>query len=415
MKKRYRVLILPVMALGFLGGCQKQKLAENAAEAALHVIEEGKQESDISLADVVIDDGVIKTESEQAEIVIEPETQTEAQSETLPEDITIMFAGDVLLSDYVLNAYENAGGIQGVLDEGYRQAIEEADFFFVNEEFPFSDRGTQAPDKQYTFRLAPEKVSLLQEMGIDGVSLANNHALDYGVDALLDTCDVLDQAGILRTGAGRNLEEAKRPVKMEIQGQKIAVIGATRVIPVAEWATHGEQAGMLAAYDPTILLEEIRRLSGEQDYVIVYVHWGIEREELPEDYQRAMGRQFIDAGADLVIGSHPHVLQGIEYYNGKPIVYSLGNYVFGSSIPRTMLLEVKLPGADTDSEENPEADSEGSLEEQKLQLRIIPGTSGGGYTQTLQDAGQLQEFYQYMQKISFGVSYGEDGNVIPQP
>lgn len=108
------------------------------------------------------------------------------------DSMTILFSGDVLLSDHVLNAYSRAGGISGVLDGGYLNAIQSADYFVVNEEFPFSSRGTQAADKQYTFRLAPEKVSMFQEMGIDAVTLANNHALDYGTDALLDTCEVLE-------------------------------------------------------------------------------------------------------------------------------------------------------------------------------------------------------------------------------
>ena len=98
---------------------------------------------------------------------------------------------------------------------------------------------------------------------------------------------------------------------------------------------------MLSTYDPGILLEEIRKGREDCDYLVVYIHWGIERNDMPEEYQRQIGKQCIDAGADLVIGSHPHVLQGIEYYNGKPIVYSLGNYVFGSSIPRTVLLNVQ--------------------------------------------------------------------------
>lgn len=323
-----------------------------------------------------------------------------AQQAEKAEPISLLFSGDVLLSNYVLNAYENAGGIQGVLDDGYRQLIEESDFFFVNEEFPFSNRGTQAPDKQYTFRLPPEKVSILQEIGVDGVSLANNHALDFGVDALLDTCDTLDEAGILRTGAGANLDEAKKAVEIEFQDKKIAIIGATRVIPVAEWATHGDNPGMLATYDPTILLKEIKALDEEHDFVIVFVHWGVERAERPEDYQRNMGKMYIDAGADLVIGAHPHVLQGVEYYNGKPIVYSLGNFVFGSSIPKTMLLEVNLDY--TEEAEMP-----------KVSMIVHPGTSNSGYTRMLEQETEKQEFYRYLESISYGVAF-EDGNVMPQ-
>lgn len=345
-------------------------------------------------------------------IVIEPEQEeasadgTESAETGENQDLeagaaTLLFGGDVLLSNHVLNAYQNAGGIHGVVDETYRNIIRNADFFMVNEEFPFSSRGVQAEDKQYTFRLEPERVSMFLELGIDGVTLANNHALDFGVEALLDTCTTLDNAGILRTGAGTNLEEAKKPVEVELQGKTIAIIGATRVIPDAGWAAGKNHPGMLASYDATTLLEEITVQKQGGKFVIVYVHWGVERDERPQEYQRTLAQQYINAGADLVIGSHPHVLQGIEYYKGKPIVYSLGNFVFGSSIPRTMLLEVSFP---------PVSEEDGS--ELKPKLRLIPGTSGAGYTRMLTDAGKLQEFRQYMESISFGITLQEDGTVI---
>lgn len=323
-----------------------------------------------------------------------PETGEKAE-DSIKEPLTFLFAGDVLLSNHVLNAYESAGGIQGVLDEGYREQIEKADFFLVNQEFPFSDRGTAAEDKQYTFRLPPARVSVFLEMGIDGVTLANNHALDFGREALLDSCKVLDQAGILHTGAGENLEAARRPVSVEIKDKKIAIIGGTRVIPVADWVAGGQHPGMLAAYDMTNLLEEISIQKQSHDFVAVCIHWGIERDERPQDYQRTMGQQMIDAGADLVVGSHPHVLQGIEYYKGKPIVYSLGNFVFGSSIPRTALLQVTW-------ENQPDPT-----------LRLIPGTSASGYTRMVTEEEKRQEFFRYMESISYGVTCGEDGTVIP--
>ena len=138
-----------------------------------------------------------------------------------PEDSTIrfVFAGDILLSDHVLAAYNKTGTIGSVVDQGLRDVIDGSDVFMANQEFPFSNRGSAAADKQFTFRLPPEKVSLLKEMGIDIVTLANNHALDFGTDALLDTCDTLDEAGIYRVGAGANLEEARKPVIMEIKGK----------------------------------------------------------------------------------------------------------------------------------------------------------------------------------------------------
>lgn len=314
------------------------------------------------------------------------------------DSMTILFSGDVLLSDHVLNAYSRAGGISGVLDGGYLNAIQSADYFVVNEEFPFSSRGTQAADKQYTFRLAPEKVSMFQEMGIDAVTLANNHALDYGTDALLDTCEVLDGAGILHTGAGKDLNAAKQPVVFEKNGQRVALIGATRVIPEAGWAATNGHPGMLSSYEVSVepLLAQIAECHAQGEKVVVLIHWGIERDEMPQEYQRALAKRYIDAGADLVIGSHPHVLQGIEYYKGKPIFYSLGNFVFGSSIPKTMLVQAEFSG-------------------DSLDLKLIPGTSSSGYTRTLTDAGAKTQFYQYLEGISFGVSLGADGTVSPQP
>lgn len=394
----HAVKIAAVLLAALLsGGCshasyEKITAAETVAETASDIVLETESETEF------------KTGSE-TEPETEPETdrleeKPEASDPVEPADgsMTILFSGDVLLSDHILNAYSRAGGISGVLDQGYLSAIQSADYFAVNEEFPFSSRGTQAPDKQYTFRLAPEKVSLFKEMGIDAVTLANNHALDYGTDALLDTCEILDQAGILHTGAGKDLDTAKQPVLFEKNGQRVALIGATRVIPKADWAATKGHPGMLSSYEVSVepLLAQIAECHASGDKVVVLIHWGIERDEMPQEYQRALARRYIDAGADLVIGSHPHVLQGIEYYKGKPIFYSLGNFVFGSSIPKTMLVQAAFTG-------------------ESLSLQLIPGTSSGGYTRMLTDTESKTQFYQYLEGISFGVSVGEDGIVSPQP
>lgn len=382
----------------FLAGCGGRKYEKIEGISEDKVTQENKtgqesgQENNTkeAVSQIVISEDMIPDNAVSDNQEAEGDADTPADDKEDP--LTLLFSGDVLLSDHVLNAYEKAGGIHGVLDEEYRKQIREADFFLVNQEFPFSDRGTAAKDKQYTFRLPTDKISLFREMEIDGVTLANNHALDFGQEALLDSCEVLDEAGILHTGAGSDLEMARQPVRVELKGKRIAIIGATRVIPVADWAAGKAHPGMLAAYDMTVLLEEISRQKQENDFVVVCIHWGIEREERPEEYQRTMGRQMIDAGADLVVGSHPHVLQGIEYYEGKPIVYSLGNFVFGSSIPRTALLQAVL-------------------EEETLVLRLIPGTSGAGYTRMLTEDGKRQEFFRHMESISYGVSFEKDGTV----
>lgn len=305
--------------------------------------------------------------------------------------VRLLFAGDVYLSDHVLEAYDAAGGIDGVLSQGYQAEIQAADYFVTNEEFPFSTRGTPAPDKQFTFRVHPEKVKLMQEMGIDLVTLANNHALDYGRDAMLDTIDTLDRAGIRHVGAGKNLAEARKPAIVELNGRTFAFIGATRVYPEADWAAGTDSAGMFSAYDGGAqLAEEVKAAKQQADYVIAYVHWGIEREEMPNEVQKSIAHRLVDAGADLVVGAHPHVLQGIEYYQGVPIAYSLGNFVFGSSIPSTALLQADVDDAG-------------------IRLRLIPGTAAAGYTRKLDDAEKIAAFYEKMRGLSSGVKIDEEG------
>ncbi len=312
-------------------------------------------------------------------------------TEAVKAAVRLLFAGDVYLSDHVLEAYDAAGGIDGVLSQGYQAEIQAADYFVTNEEFPFSTRGTPAPDKQFTFRVHPEKVKLMQEMGIDLVTLANNHALDYGRDAMLDTIDTLDHAGIRHVGAGKNLAEARKPAIVELNGRTFAFIGATRVYPEADWAAGTDSAGMFSAYDGgAALAEEVKAAKQQADYVIAYVHWGIEREEMPNEVQKSIAHRLVDAGADLVVGAHPHVLQGLEYYQGVPIAYSLGNFVFGSSIPSTALLQ-----ADVDDE--------------GIRLRLIPGASAAGYTRKLDDTEKIAAFYEKMSGLSSGVKIDAEG------
>lgn len=334
---------------------------------------------------------IINSEKGSGELSGSEVLDTAADSGT----VTLLFGGDIYLSSHVLNAYDSAGGIGGVIDEEYRAAISRSDIFMANEEFPFSDRGAAASDKEYTFRLPTARVPVMKEIGMDIVSLANNHAMDYGAEALLDTIDTLDNAGIVHVGAGAGLDEAKALKLMQVKGKKIGFLAASRVIPVSSWAAGKNHPGMLTTYDPQVLVEEIGKARAVCDYLVVYVHWGIEKNERPEEYQRTLGKQYIDAGADIVVGSHPHVLQGIEYYKGKPIVYSLGNFVFGSTIPKTALLKVELP-------------AEGDM---VPKLHLLPGTSAKGYTRVLEQE-KRPEFYRYIEALSFGTLIDDTGMVV---
>lgn len=272
----------------------------------------------------------VSTENEGETALEKKEVPDETQQTESPvkSETTLVFAGDILIGNSVSANYD-AGGMDGVLSKDLQDILKNADIVMVNEEFPFSERGVKMEDKQFTFRMNPRYVSLFKDMGVDIVSLANNHVLDYGAEALSDTFMTLDKAGILYAGAGESAERAKEPQIIEVNGKKYGFLAASRVLPVASWNVESTTPGVFSTYDPTALLEEIKKVRAECDYLTVFVHWGLERKEYPESYQKTLATQYIDAGADAVIGSHSHCLQGVEYINGKPVFYSLGNFLFG--------------------------------------------------------------------------------------
>lgn len=349
------------------------------------VIEENKtSESENPVKEVTtivqeeIEDVVTGTEEEQA-----------ALEESEEKTTKLVFAGDILLTGYLLSQYDNRG-INGIVAADIVGEMNQADLTMVNEEFPFSTRGTAAQDKQFTFRIDPKRVNVFQDLGIDIVTLANNHVLDYGQEALTDTFDTLDNAGIQYVGAGNNYEEAKQRREFELNGKKVGILAASRVLPVASWAA-GTSPGVFSTYDPTGLVGEIENAEQDCDIVIVYVHWGIEKSEYPEDYQRELAKKYIDAGADIVIGAHPHVLQGIEYYNGKPIIYSLGNFIFGSQIPKTVLLKLEIG------------------DDNNMTISVDACATDAGYV--LNKAVNQEEIYQYLTNISTNATIDSDGKI----
>lgn len=254
-------------------------------------------------------------------------------------ETTILFTGDVLFGNAFQTGYD-ANGIEGVLSEELLQELKNADILMINNEFPFSDRGTPMPDKQYTFRCSPSYATALTEMGVDVASLANNHTLDYGKDALLDTFLTLENAGIRYAGAGETVERAEEVQIIEVNGKKFGFLAVSRVIPTVDWKIEFSTPGLFSCYDDTRLIELVREAKQVCDYVAVYPHWGVEHAAYPEDYQKNIARRCIEAGADVIVGAHTHCLQGAAYINGKPIFYSLGNFMFGQSIEQSAVLKV---------------------------------------------------------------------------
>ncbi len=291
--------------------------------------------------ETVVETTEAEERTEAAEVTEEAEAggQAEADGST-----TILFTGDVLFANAFKAGYD-ADGIKGVVAPELLEELQAADILMVNNEFPFSDRGTPMADKQFTFRCSPGYVKALNEMGVDVVSLANNHTLDYGREALSDTFVALDGAGILYGGAGDSAERAKQVQVIEVHGKKYGFIAVSRVVPTADWKVENAVPGLFSCYDTTALVEVIKEARETCDYVAVYPHWGVEYQAYPEANQTQIAKACIDAGADVVVGSHTHCLQGVSYIDGKPVFYSLGNFIFGQSIDRSAMLEVTIDAA----------------------------------------------------------------------
>ncbi|MDD3413389.1 MAG: CapA family protein [Lachnospiraceae bacterium] len=267
---------------------------------------------------------------------------------SVSDEVTLLFGGDICFDDNYSNmntfrAQKN--GISGVLSSELMSELQGADITMLNNEFPYSNRGTPTMGKTFTFRANPERVSILTDMGVDIVSLANNHAYDHGPDALLDTFSTLNGVSIPYVGAGKNLEEAMKPTYFISGGMKIAYVSATQIErldnPDTKEAT-SDSPGVLRTLVPDKFLTVIKEAKENSDFVVVYVHWGSENVYEADASQKALASQFEEAGADLIVGDHSHCLQGIEFVNDTPVIYSLGNFWFNSKNLDTGFIKVKV-------------------------------------------------------------------------
>ena len=340
--------------------------------------------------------GTQEEASETVDVTEAVETETEMTGEY---DFTLCFAGDLSLSEGAvttakLDAAE--GDISKCISSELLQIMQEADVMCLNNEFTYSDRGEPLPGKSYTFRANPERVNVLHDMGVDIVQLSNNHVYDYGKSALLDTLDTLENADIEYFGAGHNLEEAMEAVYVTIDDKVVAFVGASR----AEKNKMTPQAtdtkpGILRCYDTELFLESIKEADVNADFVIAVVHWGTEYSYDLEKVQLTTGKEYLDAGADAIIGGHSHCLQGMEYYDGKPIVYSLGNYWFNSKTLDTMLIELHFYGNDV---------------ENHLEMRMIPAIQKDATTNWV-DAEEKARIFDFMESISINIEIDDEGMV----
>ena len=267
------------------------------------------------------------------------DTTSRASAPPVQTPVTLRFAGDVLLaSHYEMQMWDSSGATFRSL---YR--LGGADATVVNLESPVTTRGKRVT-KPFNFRMNPRFLSALTGGGIDIVSIANNHIYDYGPRGLLDTISYLDSVGVRHVGAGRNSLEAYRPVIDTIRGREVAFLA---YYGGGEAPGAGKSSPGVARRDLERVCRDIRSLrdGGSSRYIVVILHWGTERATSPDGSQVAFAHALIDAGADAIVGHHPHVLQGIERYGRGVIAYSLGNFVFGGNDRETYntgIFEIRL-------------------------------------------------------------------------
>lgn len=240
--------------------------------------------------------------------------------------ITLSAVGDIMLAGSGAATYARAGYHYPFAATSHE--LLRADIAMGNLEAPLATGGTEFTGKKFRFRVNPKAAKALKSAGFSVLTLANNHIMDYGPEGMRETLATLKSQGISHAGAGENIEEARRPALLERKGVNVAFLSYSLTQPL-EFFADADRPGTAPGWS-RFFREDIRRARSAADYVVVSFHWGEERAAHPRPYQVEAARRAVDAGADLVIGHHPHVLQGVERYRGGVILYSLGNFAFGS-------------------------------------------------------------------------------------
>ena len=241
------------------------------------------------------------------------------------QNFSILFVGDILLANEAERHIHDKG-----VDYPFWKIKEELlkyDFIIANLESPITGRGTPVEDKPYIFRIQPDDAVCLKDLKIDAVSLSNNHLMDYGVEGMKDTMAALSRLNIGYTGGGADLAAARRPAILSYRDTSIVILSYCNRPPSDYYAT--ETGPGIAPLDVQMIKDDIAAYKLDNNIVVISLHWGIEQTHVPQKDQVRTAHLIIDAGADAVIGHHPHWPQGIEIYRDRPIVYSLGNFING--------------------------------------------------------------------------------------
>lgn len=342
--------------------------------------------------------------SRYGEILADPEymesNRIYARKNKTEDIVTLGFVGDILFDDeyaVMANLLRRGAAIENGISEPLLARLQDVDILAANNEFPYTNRGTGLEGKAYTFRADTETVSYLEDMGVDLAILANNHIYDFGEVGLLDTVDTLKAAGMPYAGAGRNLEEAAAPVYFISGDMKIAFVAATQIERLDHPDTKGateSAAGVFRCWNPEKLYEVVKEAKENSDFVVVYIHWGTENEAEPDWAQLEQAPKIAEAGADLIIGDHPHCLQGIQYFGDVPVIYSLGNFWFNSKTVDTCMVQVDISREGIES------------------FRFLPAIQQDSRTD-LAYGEDKERIISYMRELSPGVQIDAQGYVSP--
>lgn len=264
------------------------------------------------------------------------------------EPVTFAFGGDVMFEEPIRSYLSNPVEVFAPV----RKILRRADVAMVNLETAITDRGTPTPNKAYLFRAPAVAFEAIRLGGIDVVTVANNHGMDYGAVGLEDTLRHATRVGVPVVGGGTSEAQAFHPWRTTVNGQRIAIIGATQVIDeelISSWEARGRQTGIASAkYDmEDRLVRQVRKARATSDTVVVYLHWGSELKTCPIDSQVSLAGRLVRAGADIIVGSHAHVLLGGGMLGRAFVDYGLGNFVFyasGGLAAQTGVLEVTATG-----------------------------------------------------------------------
>ncbi len=331
------------------------------------------------------------------------ENETAASKENFAENInsdkkaTLSFVGDIYVSPMMYEHYQ-ASGISGVISEKIQNIFKSVDIAAADHEYVCGDlpESYKVDYQQYTFLTPAAREEILKDFSFDVMTLANNHMMDYGTEGLASTIREIKKQGIETIGGGSDLSQAMAPYIKEVNGKKIAILAATRVVPQTDWYAQKTKAGLMTTYEQTdrfqMLKDEITRLKAEEhcDIVIMYVHWGNDSDKTILGNQRTLGHGYINAGADIVIGNHTHVLQGMEFYQGKLICYGISNFLFGSYHSDTMVLTLEINEAN------------------HITPKMLPCSSEMFYTTEIEGEA-AKNMFRYIESMSKNVSISSDG------